>query len=240
MAGVERAAAKLQVARERACEVLVPGVDLRALEGRIALAVLPLEAQLHAATPGAIADRAAGVASRVAAVARRDFAAEALLRGLAGDDVDDAADGVRTPLIASRPLDDLDALDGFERDVLECREAVDAVVEAHAVNQHQRVVALGTADEDRGRRLADAAAADDVDARDLRDGLADIVGLQQHELLARDHGHRGIDRRGRDRAAGGGDIDRVERHGIFGPRRQCEGGGGKRREKGLGGGVAKK
>src|SRR5690606_40137840 len=94
-----------------------------------------------------------------AAAAHRSFHPAALLAPR--DDVDHAADRVRAEQGGARSLDDLDALDELGRDVLDGRATDGAGVDAHAVDQHERVIALGAAHE-HGRRLARTALAPDV------------------------------------------------------------------------------
>ena len=81
----------------------------------------------------------------------------------AGDDVDDAAHGIGAVEAAHGPADHLDALDVLGRQVGEIELAVGGVVGLDAVDQDQRVVALGAADAHLGE-VAEAAAAADGDA----------------------------------------------------------------------------
>ena len=114
------------------------------------------------------------------------------LRGpspLAGDDVDDAADGVGAVEAAHGPADHLDALDVLGRQVGEIELAVGDVVGLDAVDQHQRVVALGAADAHLGE-IADAAAAADGDARQAAQGIDGSAHLLCAQLVARHHRYR--------------------------------------------------
>ena len=93
-----------------------------------------------------------------------------------GDDVDDAADGVGAVEAAHGPANHLDALDVLGREVGEVELAVGGVVGLDAVDQHQRVVALGAADAHL-REVADAAAAADGDAGQAAQGIGGVADL---------------------------------------------------------------
>ncbi len=103
---------------------------------------------------------------------------------LAGDDVDDPAHGVGAVDRALRPAQDLDPLDVVERDrgEIELVAGGRGVVDAHAVDQHQRVPGLAAA-QVHFRRAAGAAQFDHRDAGHRaqqignrgRRGLLDLV-----------------------------------------------------------------
>src|SRR5262249_2979747 len=102
---------------------------------------------------------------------------------LAGDDVDDAAHGIGAVEAAHGAADDLDALDVLGRQVGEVELAVRQVVGLDAVDQHQRVVALRTADAHL-REVADPTAAIDRDARQATQGFGRGAYLGRPQLLA--------------------------------------------------------
>ena len=138
---------------------------------------------------------------------------------LAGDDVDHAAHGVGAVDRALRPAQDLDALDIVERDGREIEFAADGrrIVDAHAVDEHQRMAGVaapqahggGSAGAarlghghprhrpqhlgDRGRRRLL-----DLIARDDRDGTARLTD-RDRQVIGRDHdrGNLGQGRRSR-------------------------------------------
>ena len=147
----------------------------------------------------AAAGRARGDVARAerADLGAHRHAQRALAR--AGDDVDDAADGVGAVEAAHGPADHLDALDVLGRQVGEVELAVGDVVGLDAVDQHQRVVALGTADAHL-REVADAAAAADGDARQAAQGVGGIAHLLGAQLLAGHHRDGVADGVGRDAA----------------------------------------
>ena len=105
-------------------------------------------------------------------------ARDAVKRALAAarDDVDDAAHGVGAVEAAHGAADHLDALDVLGGEVGEVELAVGGVVGLDAVDQDQRVVALGAADAHL-REIAEAAAAADGDAGQAAQGLGGVPDL---------------------------------------------------------------
>ena len=83
---------------------------------------------------------------RYAAVAGGDARAFELAR----EDLDHAADRVRAPVARARTAHDLDALDRIERQLLERERAGVGRRRAHAVDQHQHVIGVRAAQEQRG------------------------------------------------------------------------------------------
>ncbi len=114
-----------------------------------------------------------------------DFGVELGRAGLAGDDIDHAANGVAAIQRGQRAFDHFDALDDFRADIGQRRGAERAVIEAHAIEQHQGVGAVAAAGEQRGR-LAGTAAAADVEAGVLLQDLRDVGGLHPLDLRAVD------------------------------------------------------
>src|SRR5690606_5891915 len=71
--------------------------------------------------------------------------------GAPRDDVDDPADRVGTEQRRTRALHDLDTFDNLRCDVLDCGSADGAGIDAHAVDQDQRVVTFRSTQEHRSR-----------------------------------------------------------------------------------------
>lgn len=158
----------------------------------VVVALALLGAQAHADAVGEALAGAGGIALgvvRPAACLERE-------RGLVGrarDHVDHAAHRLVAEQHAGTALQDLDALDVLDRDAVEVRARERGIVEAPAIDQHQRVV---------GRVLAEAAHAHDHAASAVADGVADLqagapaqrLGHGQRaaplDVLARDHAHR--------------------------------------------------
>ncbi len=186
-------------------QVAVAAVDGVSRAGREARAVEPADAKCAAAVLSAEAGREGGRARVVAAAADLEGGAGRA----AGDDVDHPADRVRAVERGARSLHDLDALDHRWRDVLQRRHADGAGVDAHAVHQHQHVVRLGAAQEQRGL-LAGPAEADRLDARAEAQRVGDIGAGQARKLLGRDHFDRGEHLGGRRGRARGGHDERLE------------------------------
>ena len=105
------------------------------------------------------------------------------------DDVDDAADRVGTEQRRTRALDNLDALDDLRRDVLHCGTTDRARVDAHAVDEHQRVVAFGALHEHR-RCLARSAVAADIDAGLETQQFCKVGRQGQLDIVAGDDAYR--------------------------------------------------
>ena len=104
------------------------------------------------------------------------------------DDVDDAAHGVGAVEAAHGPADDFNALDVLGRQIGEIELAVGGVIGLDAVDEDERVVALGAADAHL-REIAEAAAAADGDAGEAAQGLGGVSHLLGAQLLAGDDGH---------------------------------------------------
>ncbi len=150
----------------------------------------------------------------------------------AGDDVDDAAHGVGAVEAAHGAADHLDALDVLGGKIGEIELAVGGVVGLDAVDQHQRLVALGAADAHL-REIAEAAAAVDGDAGQAAQRLGGMPHLLGAQLLAGDDRDRiadGVAGNAGDRALGA--IGRHALAGSSGSRARALGrraGGGLRR-----------
>ncbi len=102
-------------------------------------------------------------------------------------DLDDATHGVAAVEGAERSPDHFDALHALGRQQAPVEAAEERAVELDPVPQHQRVVRLRAADEDR-RRLALRAGAHDVDPRDGAQQVGHCSRLAGGDLLAFDDG----------------------------------------------------
>jgi hypothetical protein len=206
---------------ERAQRAAHPGVDGVVVEAAVLVAVAEGREAVDAQRgrgdaraeafllPGQVRARAAR-----AVAARLDAGAELRARGAAArDDVDDPADRLRAVQRGARALHDLDALDQFRGDVLQRRAPRGAGVHPHAVDQHERVVAVGAADE-RRRHLAGAAVARDLDAAVVAQQLGDVERVAALDRRAVDDHHGRQRLRGADRAARGGDDHVVQLHAV--------------------------
>ena len=123
----------------------------------------------------------AGLARVVPAVAGDHVQPRALR--LAGDDVDHAADRVAAVDRRARSLDDLDVVDEVRVDVLDGGVALRARIDAHAVDQHDGLVGVRAADEQRG---LGAAAAHHVDAGVEAQQVADVAARRALDRVAVD------------------------------------------------------
>ena len=140
--------------------------------------------------------------------------ADAQVRGVTGpvatgEDLDHAADGFGAIQAGTRTTHDLDALDQFDRQVLQRGQARGGRADAHAVDQEQHVVRVGTAQEHR-RLLAESALVGQVDAGAAAQQLGQGTRLAALDLRAVDHFDRGQRVIDGDRGAGTGDHDLVE------------------------------
>ena len=128
---------------------------------------------------------------------------------LAGDDVDDAAHGVGAIDRALRPAQDLDALDIVERDGGEVELVVGGrrVVDADAVDQHQRVAGLAAA---QAHFVVPPGPPDSVTVTPgtVRSSSATEVGRGMLDLVARDDRDGAARLADRDRHVVGRDDDR--------------------------------
>ena len=150
--------------------------------------------QLPAAT------RAAGVQRRLRACRtrrpwRRARRSSSRAAHAPRDDVDDARErvaAVHGGIGAARDFDALDVGDVERREVERAAARVRGVVDAHAVDQHQRVVRVGAA---HVQRAGAAAPADlvDVHAGHAPQQVGEFRGLLDVEILAREHGDVGGD-----------------------------------------------
>ena len=212
----------MPVAVAVAVRVIAP--DVAGVGGGEAVQPVVAGAEAEAAALGA----EAGVEAGTAVAAGTDFAVHAVRR--AGEDVDHAGDGVRAPDRRARAAHDLDALDGGQRQVREIEDALAGGVDAHAVDQHQRVVGVAAAQEQRVLRAA-AAGAHQVDAGLLRQQVADVGDAAGFDVRARQHGHRLQGAFGRLFDAVAGDLHAVQPgRRVLGGRGQGDGrqdGGGK-------------
>ena len=125
-----------------------------------------------------------------------------------GEDLHHTTDGVAAVKRRQRALHYLDALQQGGGQVLQRSTADGAGVEAHAIDQYQRMVAVGAANE-HGGVLANAAAAAEfqagVEAQQVRKFGAGGAG----QFFAREYGDAGVDIDEFFRGAGGGDEEFV-------------------------------
>ena len=147
-------------------------------------------------------ERYAAAAQPVAAA----FGAQRERLGFAGEELDHAADCIRTPERGARTTHDLDPFDLIQRQMREIEHALVGGCDPHAVDQHQGLVGVGATQEHRAR-LACAASARDVHTGLLRKQTDQIGRRAAFDLGAFDQRHRGqriIDRLCMPRR---GDID---------------------------------
>ena len=204
-------AGELRARRRRQGKILVTAIGRIAAAGRKSVTVHPGEAERRIAARAADAAFETGIPAAVVPGARLDAAA--ILRAAARDHVDDAADGVRTVQRRARTLDDFDALDQFGRDVLDRGAADGPGIDAHAVNQHEHVIGVCAAQEQRSL-LAGAAEARHLDPGAHAQQVAEIRGRLAPQFRAGDDidaCDRAIRRNFR---AGGGDDDGFQRMGA--------------------------
>ena len=129
--------------------------------------------------------------------------------GPRADDVDHAAEGVVAPDARARPVDQLDALDAFQRDARPVHPSPERIVERHAVNQHQRPAHPARSDPAQRhalrRRMRGQAA-----------GAAEQAeGRRQPQHVVGDHRGRAPDRFLVDHVHAGGNVPEP----LLGPRR---------------------
>jgi hypothetical protein len=130
-------------------------------------------------------------------------------RSLLGDDVDHPPDGVGAVEGGLPAPDDLDAVDEIRRDVGEVRLAEGGARDADAVHENEHLIGVGAPDAQRGQ-LAVAPLLDDVDARDVPEGVVDggiVIGL---EVFPRDHVQGHPELLGGRGDGGGGDHHRID------------------------------
>src|SRR5690606_38626166 len=194
-------------------------------------AVAGLVAGIHAEPRPLAADveARAHFAQAMAAGAGMETGVHAFARA-AGEHLDDAADGPAAVQAGARAAHDLDALDEFERQVLQRRQAGGGGADAHAVHQEQGVVGFGAAQEQRGD-LAEPALVGQVDAGAAAQQVLQRARLAALDRVAVDDLHRRERRVGGGGGAGGGDQDVVEVGGLRrGGGGQGEGNGQRGRE----------
>src|SRR5262249_14084777 len=109
---------------------------------------------------------------------------------LACEDLDDAADGVRAVQARARTAHDLDPIDLIDWQVLKRRRARRYPADAETVDEHQRLVGLGAAYENRAD-LAEPAGIGYLDTRKAIEQVLNRTRLQALDIIARDHGDRG-------------------------------------------------
>ncbi len=181
-------------------QVLVAAIRRVARARRKARAVQPRDAEGQ--VPLLTAESARDARAPRVVVAETRLRAQAGVVAAARDHVDHAADRVRAVERRARALDDLDALDQLGRDVLDRGAADGAGVDAQPVHQHQHVVRLRAAQEQRGL-LARPAEARHLDARARAQHVAQVGGglaLElggRNDLHIRQHAIRGNLRAGR-------------------------------------------
>jgi len=149
----------------------------------------------------------------------------------AGEDLDHAAQRLRAVQAGERSAHDLDALDLLDRDVLQRGAAAGRRPDPDAVHQHQHVVGLGAAQEQR-RRLAGAAVVGQRHPGRAAQQVRQRVGLQAFDVVAVDHGDRGEGLVLGSGGARGGDDDLVEVGGRIERMRGGDHGKQHRRERG--------
>ena len=175
------------------------GVDPLGIEPGRGGAVV--EVSISAANPAGDLFRAIRAAARIQAVAR------ALARALAGEDVNDAPQGLRPPQAGTGAANHLDALYLGGRQMLEGRDAQGGGTQPDPVYQHQHMVGLGAANAN-ARDFAIAAAGGDINAshplQQFRQGM-DLQGLNVRPLQHRDGGGQFVFRH-RDAGAGHDDL----------------------------------
>jgi hypothetical protein len=108
---------------------------------------------------------------------------------LAGEDLDDAADRVRAVERRARPAHHLDAVDLLERNDLEGRAAERGGADPNAVDQQQRVIGVGAADEHRAL-LAEPAGTVDFDAGEIGEQILHREHLARFDVGTRQHRDR--------------------------------------------------
>ena len=197
--GVLRGAGRLVVARAQlesvevggdgrgARQVFIAGIDRVAGVGREARALLAGECRLYAGLVDRIVAVHGEFAGAVAAVVEHHVGA-----GRAAgtrDQVDDSADGVGAVDRRARTLDDLDAVEQLRRDVHQRRQCLRSRIDAHAVDHHDRLIAVGAADEHR-QGLTRTAAAVDVDSGMKAQYVTHVDGEGILECRPVDHDHR--------------------------------------------------
>ena len=124
------------------------------------------------------------------AQAEFDFAATGTaVRGALGEHLDHPTDGVGTVQTAHRPGHHLDAFDLAHRDVLEGAGAGGGGLQAHAVDQHQGLIGIGAAQENRGG-LAGTAGRRHLDPAELTQHLAQCHRAAGLEFARTDHARR--------------------------------------------------
>ena len=153
---------------------------------RESLAVDPGHAEAQLRGPQRHAAVEAGLLGVVGAVA--GFGRPPVARLATRDDVDHATDRVRAPEGRSRALHHLDALDRRRVDALKCGQPDRPGIDAHAVHHHQRLVAVGATDEDRGG-LSRAAVAPEVQAGVKPQDVAGVARAAQFDRVAADQHH---------------------------------------------------
>ncbi len=157
------------------------GVDPRRIEAAHPEAV--------PAVAGAAADPGAALQGLMGAVTGGEERLGALAVAAPGEDLDHPADGLRAVQAGTRPADHLDALDQLHRQVLERGEASAGRADLDAVDQHQHMVGLGAAQEQRGV-LAETAVVRQRHAGYLAQQLRHAARLAALDILAVDDAHR--------------------------------------------------
>ena len=239
---IERGQEEIRILRG-ACRLPVTQTDLRAPEllacecverqvlesaigrvdrtGREAPALDPAQSGADLAGVTGHAREQVGFARFVRAGARAHLKAAAL-RCPPGDHVDHATDRIGPVQRRTRAPHDLDTLDQFRRNVLQRGAADRAGIDAHAVDQHQGMVAFRAANEDRGR-LSRAARAPDIEPGVESQYVDDVGGEAARERFAIDHGHWCEHRCRRGRCPRRGHDQRFDRIGRFGGRDRDDG-----------------
>ncbi len=166
-------------------QVVVATRDIRICSRCKTSCLLPVERHPELACAAVIAT--GHVSGHRIETARASAALEISVLGSPRDDIDHAADRVGAEQRRARALDDLHALDDFRCDVLYRGAAERAWIDANPVQQDQRMITLGSAQE-YGCRLPGPAMAAEIDTCLKAQQFGQVVGQRQLDVLPCDHG----------------------------------------------------
>ena len=210
-------------------QAIVLGVAVAVIRAGDAVGVQPRGGQPEVAGGAALADRRAAANGAKRAGLGEQVAAKTGSR-LPGCDGNDAADRVASPERRLRPAQNLDALDvlGVQPGKVEAPARRGCIVDGHAIDQHQRLVAGGASNPNE-RGTAEGAVLVDGDARRLGDGIQDMPEAERFDLRRIDDPHgRSVLRSGLLNARSG-NHDGVDAILVFAAGRRLAGGGCGRR-----------
>src|SRR5712691_6069051 len=179
---------------------------LRRIE-TLALQVAEIQAEVGVAE-GAV-DAAAHAGRVVRSNSGRDAGCRRVLAAL-GEDLDHAPDRVGAVQAAQLPGHDLDPLDLAERNVLERRRAERGRADPHAVDQHERMTAIGPAHK-HAARLPESAVARSLDPAQCLQHFDQSLLTASGDVFAGDDADRLQRLSAGLRESGGGDDYRVFR-----------------------------